>query len=139
MYLTEHFADYELRCKCKRHKDKPLCNVSPALLALAEDVRALLKVPMIVTSCCRCAAHNKEENGSPTSKHICSETQPARAMDFKAKGTAPIIAYNLIVKAWLDGRLSGLGGIGIYDWGIHIDTAKAADGPLRTWDYRKKV
>lgn len=59
-------------------------------------------------------------------------------MDFKAKNTEPIVAYNAIVKAYHDGRLNELGGIGLYGWGIHIDIAKAADGHLRTWDYRKK-
>jgi len=138
MNLTSHFADFELRCQCKRHKEKPLCNVAPRLLSLAEKVRDILKVPMIVTSCCRCPEHNKEVGGSPASKHICTQSQPARAMDFKPKNTPPIVAYNAIVKAYRDGRLNELGGIGLYDWGIHIDIAKAADGHLRTWDYRKK-
>ena len=138
--LSPHFADYELKCKCSRHKDKPLCNVSPRLLMLAEKVRELLKTPMIVTSCCRCAAHNADPDvkGSPTSKHICDEKTPARAMDFRPKDTPLIVAYNAIVKAWRDGRLTELGGIGIYDRWIHINTAKAADGHLRQWDNRTK-
>ena len=138
MNLSLHFADYELRCQCKRHKEQPLCDVAPRLLSLAEKVRDILTVPMIVTSCCRCPEHNKEVGGSPASKHICTPSQPARAMDFKPKNTEPIVAYNAIVKAYHDGRLNELGGIGLYDWGLHIDIAKAADGHLRTWDYRTK-
>jgi len=139
MNLTAHFADYELQCKCRRHRDRQLCNVDRQLLDLAERVRGILKVPMIVTSCCRCPEHNAESGGSPTSKHICTPTQPARAMDFRPQHSlSPAAAYNAIVKAWRDGRLSELGGIGLYDWGLHIDTAKAADGHLRTWDYRTK-
>lgn len=136
MKLSPHFADYELCCRCRRHKEGPLCNVSPRLLMLAEKVREVLKTPMIVTSCCRCAGHNAEVGGSPTSKHIATDKHPARAMDFKPKDTPPLVAYNAIVKAYQDGRLNELGGIGLYDWGIHIDTAKAADGHLRQWDYR---
>lgn len=136
--LTPHFVDYELACKCSRHKGAPLCNVSPRLLSLAESVRDLLKTPMIVTSCCRCKEHNADVGGLSTSKHVCTPTQPARAMDFRPKDTSPIVAYNAIVKAYYDGRLPELGGIGLYDWGLHIDIAKASDGHLRTWDYRTK-
>lgn len=133
-----HFAEHELRCKCNRHKDAPLCNVSPRLLMLAEKIRGVLKTPMVVTSCCRCPEHNREVGGSPSSKHIATPEQPARAMDFKPRNMSPLTAYNAIVKAWHDGRLTELGGIGLYDSWIHIDTAKAADGHLRTWDNRSK-
>lgn len=135
--LSPHFSLDECKCRCKRHKDAPYCNVSPRLLSLAEKVHDLLKCPMIVTSCCRCREHNAESGGSPNSKHLCSDTQPARAMDFRPKDTAPAVAYNAIVKAWRDGRLNELGGIGLYDWGVHIDTFKAPDGHLRTWDRRE--
>lgn len=138
MNVFPHFADYELRCQCRRHKDKQLCNVSPRLGMLAERVRDVLKTPMIVTSCCRCAAHNKEVGGSPTSKHLCSETQPARAMDFKAKGMSPSLALDTIIREWACGGLGELGGIGLYDTFVHIDTGKAEDGHLRVWDERKK-
>ena len=136
--LSPHFADYELKCKCNRHKDKPLCNVSPRLLMLAEKVRDVLKFPMLVTSCCRCAPHNKEEGGSTTSKHLCSDSLPARAMDFKTRGLTPCQSFSFIVRAWAGGGLSELGGIGLYDTWLHIDTAKAEDGHLRVWDERKK-
>lgn len=136
MRPSPHFADYELQCKCKRHGDKPLCNVSPRLLMLAEKVRDVLGTPMIVKSCCRCAPHNKEEGGSPTSKHICDEKTPARALDFKAKGMTPSLAFDTIIREWACGRLSELGGIGLYDTIVHIDTAKADDGHLRVWDNR---
>lgn len=136
--LSPHFADYELRCKCNRHKDSPLCNVSPRLLMLAERVRDVLKTPMIVTSCCRCPEHNKTSGGSPTSKHIFTDTQPTRAMDFKAKGMSPSLAFDTIIREWACGGLGELGGIGLYDTWLHIDTAKAEDGHLRVWDERKK-
>lgn len=140
MNLSPHFADYELRCKCNRHKDAPLCNVSPQLLALAEKVREILKTPMVVRSCCRCPEHNADPDvkGSPTSKHITTDKLPARAMDYKPRNMSPITAYNAIVKAWRDGRLPDLGGIGLYDSFVHIDTAKAYDGHLRTWDKRSQ-
>ena len=138
MNLTAHFADYELRCKCHRHKDKQLCNVSPRLLSLAERVRDILKTPLVVTSCCRCPEHNKDSGGSPNSKHICTPTLPARAMDIKPRNMSSLTAYNAIMKAYQSGRIDELGGIGLYDSFIHIDIFKAADGHLRTWDERTR-
>lgn len=139
MNITPHFADYELRCKCHRHGNEPLCNVSPRLLMLAEKVREVLGTPMVVTSCCRCPAHNADPDvkGSPSSKHICTPTQPSRAMDFKAKDMRPSLAFDLIIRDWACGGLSELGGIGLYDTWLHIDIAKAEDGHLRVWDSRK--
>ena len=50
---------------------------------------------------------------------------------------SPVAVYNGVVKAWHDGKLPELGGVGLYDWGVHIDIAKAPDGHLRRWDRRK--
>ena len=135
---SPHFADYEVACKCAKHAKGVYYYVSPRLLMLAEKVRDVLRTPMIVTSCCRCPEHNKTVGGSPTSKHIFTDTQPTRAMDFKAKGMVPSLAFDFIVRDWACGGLSELGGIGLYDTWLHIDTAKAEDGHLRVWDERKK-
>lgn len=131
--LSPHFSLDECKCRCKRHKNAPHCNVSPRLLALAEKVRSVLQEPMITRSVCRCAEHNAETPGaSPTSKHV-----DGKAMDFYCRTLSPTAVYNVIVKAWYDGRLPELGGVGLYDWGVHIDTFKAQDGHLRTWNRRE--
>ena len=137
-YPSPHFADHELACKCAKHAKERKYYVSPRLLMLAERVRDVLKTPMIVTSCCRCPEHNRAVGGSPTSKHIFTDTQPSRAMDFKAKGMIPSLAFDTIIREWACGGLGELGGIGLYDTWLHIDTAKAEDGHLRVWDERKK-
>ena len=126
--LSPHFSLDECVCRC----GCGLLNVSPALLRLAEAVRGVLKEPMIVHSVCRCKKHNSEVGGSPKSKHLTGQ-----AMDFHIRGLSPVMLYNTIVKAWYDGRLPELGGVGLYDWGVHIDIAKAQDGHLRRWDLRK--
>lgn len=129
MNYPPHFTRRELTCKC----GCGLCNPRDELLHLAEAVRHVLgDTPMIVNSCCRCEKHNRAVGGSPTSKHLTGQ-----AMDFHCERLSPQETYNAIVKAWRDGRLSELGGIGLYDWGLHIDTFKAQDGHLRTWDRRE--
>lgn len=123
-----HFTRRELECHC----GCGLCNPTDELLSLAEKVRHVLAdVPMVVNSCCRCKAHNTRVGGSPTSKHLTG-----RALDFVPKRVPIREAYLKIVGAWLAKQLPELGGIGIYDTFLHIDTAKAADGHLRTWDSR---
>lgn len=134
--LSPHFADYELKCRCARHRKEPYCYVSPRLLSLAEAVRDVLGTPMIPTSCCRCVAHNADVGGVENSYHIGTPSQGARAMDFKPKNLTQLDAYNAIVKAWTKNLLTALGGIGIYKTFIHIDTGTTSDGHLRTWDER---
>ncbi|MDY2647929.1 MAG: D-Ala-D-Ala carboxypeptidase family metallohydrolase [Pyramidobacter porci] len=126
--LSPHFAKDECVCRC----GCGLCNATPRLLALAEKVRSILKEPMHVHSVCRCKAHNAKQGGSPTSKHL-----KGQAMDFHCERLSPLVVYNAVAQAWYDGRLPELGGIGLYNWGVHIDIAKAPDGHLRTWDRRK--
>ena len=126
--LSPHFAKDECVCRC----GCGLCNATPRLLMMAEKIRDLLRQPMIVTSVCRCREHNAKVCGSPQSTHLLG-----RAMDFYCKRLSPQAVYDAIVRAWENGELSELGGVGIYDWGIHIDTEKAPDGHLRRWDKRK--
>ena len=125
--LSPHFSLDECACRDGCGFDTP----DEALLNLAEAVRDILKEPMIVHSVCRCKAHNAAVGGSPTSKHL-----KGQAMDFHVRGLSPLAVYNAIVKAWHDGRLPGLGGVGLYDWGVHIDVHHAQDGHLRRWDLR---
>ncbi len=127
--LSKHFSRGECACRDYCGFDTP----DPRLLELAEKVRSILKEPMHVHSVCRCKTRNARQGGSPTSKHL-----KGQAMDFHCERLSPLAVYNAIAKAWHDGRLPELGGVGIYDWGVHIDIAKAADGHLRTWDRRKK-
>lgn len=125
---SAHFSEKEIQCPCCG-----LNNVTHDLLDLAEVIRKLINEPMIVHSVCRCKKHNSEVGGSPKSKHLTGQ-----AMDFHIRGLSPVMLYNTIVKAWHDGKLPLLGGVGLYDWGVHIDTFKAQDGHLRRWDYRKR-
>lgn len=118
-----------MSCKCGCGTN----NVTSELLDLAEACRAILDAPMIVHCACRCKKHNSEVGGVENSYH----TQ-GKALDFHAKGISHDSVFK-VLKDWaLIGRLPSLGGIGIYDWGIHIDTGKAGDGHLRTWDERSK-
>ena len=129
-YLSPHFTDDELRCPhCGKYR------ITPGLLKLVEKVRSILgDKPMIVHSAYRCSAHNAEVGGKPNSRHTKGE-----AMDFHVTGMPPAQIYICLTSAWQHGELAELGGIGLYDWGVHIDTAKAANGHLRQWDNRNEA
>lgn len=121
--LSEHFSRRELACKC----GCGLCNVAPELLRLLETIRALLNTPIYVNSGCRCESHNKAVGGVSTSKHLTGQAADIHTI------LEPITMYSRIVTAYEAGQLEDLGGVGLYSWGVHVDTAKAADGHLRKW------
>ncbi len=125
--LSPHFTVRECKCPCCG-----LLNVSPTLLKLAEKIRTQLKAPMHVHSVCRCVRHNREVGGRPKSRHLLGH-----AMDFHVPNLSPQATYNAIIKMWAAGDLPELGGVFVYDWGVHIDIDHADDGHLRRGDYRK--
>lgn len=68
-----------------------LSNVRYILAPGLQRIRAVLGVPMIVTSGYRTPEHNSEISGSPTSDH-----PNGLAADFVAKGLTPYAAYTLL-------------------------------------------
>lgn len=65
MKVSEHFKSGELACRC--------CNrlfVDDVFLSMLEELRLLWGKPMIVTSCFRCAKHNREVGGAENSFHL---------------------------------------------------------------------
>lgn len=76
-----YFRREEFRCPC------PRCGGFPAepkekLIRAADRIRQLAGKPAIVSSGVRCAAHNRELNGSvPNSRHLTGN-----AMDFCVRG-----------------------------------------------------
>lgn len=127
--VTKYFSRRELQCRCGCGS----CAVDPRLLKLATHVRELLGAPMYVNSCYRCEAHNRRVGGAPLSRH-----KLGLAMDFYVRGVTPKALF-LKLKDWREkGRLPELYGLGLYDWGVHID-ADSGRKRLVTWDFRKKV
>ena len=127
-HLTEHFTLEECTCNC----GCGYCGYPAYVVVLAEKVRSVLASAMHVHCVARCIKRNTAAGGSPNSAHLRGE-----AMDFHAK-LPPKECFDIILEAYRKGKLPELGGVGLYDWGLHIDVVKAPDGHLRIWDYRKK-
>lgn len=120
MMSKSYFSAHELRCRCNR----PDCDAKPMKVGIvmkANALRALYGKPLHPSSGRRCLFWNKHEGGSPKSQH-----PEGNAIDF--------LEYNRAEQdkiAELAEKV-GCGGIGLYDWGVHID-----DGPAgRRWNYR---
>ena len=122
--LSPHFSEEELRCKC--------CGklvVDGRLIQLLEKIRSLVDAPVVVTSGYRCPRHNAETpESSPTSYHVLG-----MAADIKQYRFDNRVFHTMIRRAWQNGELPELGGLGLYEGRVHVDVARAPDGHLREW------
>lgn len=109
-----HFKKAEFACKCGRR----YCNGYPAELDMdmvraADEIRARIGKPIRINSGLRCRQHNANEGGVSNSRHM-----DGLAADLgNPAGVTPAQ-----MAAVAEDVLHGGGGIGIYSWGIHIDT-----------------
>ena len=75
--MLRHFKMSEFTCKC----GCGLTNVDADMLDKLDAARSLAGVPFVITSGCRCGAHNKACGGTPDSAHIATPDKPSKAVD----------------------------------------------------------
>jgi len=119
----EFFNREEFRCQCKGK----YCNGFPsepheATVRFADAIRRRVGKPIPVNSGLRCATWNSIQGGVANSNHMTGG-----AMDLGC----PVGVTPVEMKAAAEAVMGNTGGIGIYDWGIHID-----DGVYSRWDER---
>lgn len=131
--LSPHFSLVEMAC----HDGTPYPQewIESRLLPLvneSEAVRAIVGVPIVVSSAYRTAAWNRKVGGSRHSQHVhgrALDLRPTMHMD-KITGKLvndydPTLIYNAVM-ARLKSGVSLIRGIGLYTWGTHIDTREQA-------------
>jgi hypothetical protein len=110
----QFFTREEFRCKCGGE----YCNGFPAepdeqTIRYADEIRRRLGLPLRVNSGLRCKVWNQKNNGANASKHMtglaCDLGTP--------KGITPEKMATVAEEV-----IGNTGGIGIYSWGIHIDS-----------------
>lgn len=119
----EFFDREEFRCQC----GGKYCNGFPeepheATVRYANAIRKRLGKPVPVNSGLRCLTWNSIQGGVANSNHM-----GGGAVDLGCPaGVIPVQ-----MRAVAEEIMGNTGGIGIYDWGIHID-----DGVYSRWDER---
>ena len=106
--LSQNFNRSEFACKCGCGFD----TVDAELILILEDLRGHFGTPVVITSGCRCKAHNEREGGSPGSQHLYG-----RAADFTVVGVPAQSVHAYLMAKYLDSY-----GIGTYPSWTHVDT-----------------
>lgn len=101
------FTPEEFVCHCGCGTGDP----EESLVRKVDEIRRRLGVPVIVTSGVRCAAHNAKVGGASNSQHLYHRAADLHSSVSPAK-----------MKEVAEAVFGDTGGIGLYDWGIHVDT-----------------
>ena len=106
--LSKNFKSTEFDCKGKHCCG--ITKIDSDLVGFLQMIRANFGVAVVINSGYRCKNHNKAVGGASKSKHL-----EGMAADIKVKGIEPIEVAKYCESI-------GVKGIGLYDWGCHIDT-----------------
>jgi peptidoglycan hydrolase-like protein with peptidoglycan-binding domain len=112
----EFFSKKEFKCKCGgRYCDGYPADIDLTMVKYADEIRRRIGKPLGVNSGLRCSQHNRNEGGVDGSQHTLGT-----AVDLGCpSGTTPAQ-----MAAVAEAVMGNTGGIGIYSWGIHIDSRK---------------
>ena len=109
-----YFKRAEFRCTCGRCGGFPV-EPQESMVHAVDEIRRRLGVPVSVVdgggSGVRCAAHNAEVGGVADSQHLYGLAADLHSAASPAQ-----------MKAAAEEVLGHTGGIGLYSWGIHVDT-----------------
>lgn len=117
----KHFTRAECRCKCGGR----YCNGYPAEMAektmrLADEIRRRAGVPLNVNSGVRCKQHNADVGGVYNSLHLTGQ-----AIDLAPiGGNISTTRLQEIAEQVQAEKMPNRGGLGRYDWGVHVDNGK---------------
>lgn len=109
-----YFKRDEFRCPCGRCGGFPV-EPQESMVRTVDEIRRRLGVPVSVVdgggSGVRCAAHNAEVGGVANSQHLFGLAADLHSAVSPAQ-----------MKAVAEDVMGRTGGIGLYSWGIHVDT-----------------
>ena len=108
-----YFKKQEFACKCGKY-----CNGYPAeidmnMVKIADKIRNRIGKPITINSGLRCKTHNANVGGVSNSQHLYGTAADLGCPSGCTPAQMASIAEDII---------GDTGGIGIYSWGIHIDT-----------------
>ena len=110
----QFFSRTEFRCPCGRCGGFPV-EPQESMVRTVDEIRRRLGIPVSIVdgggSGVRCAAHNAEVGGVVNSQHLYGLAADLHSAASPAQ-----------MKAVAEDVMGRTGGIGLYDWGIHVDT-----------------
>lgn len=111
-----YFTKTEFKCKCGgKHCNGYPAEIDMTMVGYADEIRHRLGKPLNVNSGMRCSVWNQIQGGVSNSQHLYGT-----AVDLGCPvGTTPAK-----MAAIAEDVIGNTGGIGIYSWGIHIDSRK---------------
>lgn len=113
---VRYFQRAEFRCPCGRCGGFPV-EPQEEMVRTVDEIRRRLGVPVSIVdaggSGVRCPEHNAEAGGVANSEHLYGRAADLHSAASPAK-----------MKAVAEEVMGHTGGIGLYDWGIHVDTGK---------------
>lgn len=104
---------------CKDGSD--FLKVDSPLVFMLQKIREHFNKPVVINSGYRNAAYNKKVGGASRSQHIYG-----KAADICISGVDP-----LEIARYVESECELIKGIGLYTWGVHVDTRNT---PAK-WDY----
>lgn len=109
----KYFKKQEFACKCGKY-----CNGYPAeidmnMVKIADKIREKIGKPITINSGLRCKTHNANVGGVSNSQHLYGNAADLGCPSGCTPAQMASIAEDI---------MGDTGGIGIYSWGIHIDT-----------------
>lgn len=122
--LTKNFSRAEFACKGKGCCNKADNLLDTRLVEALQTLRDKLGAPLTINSGYRCAKHNKAVGGASSSQHLSGAAADVAAPESFTPHRLASVAESLNL----------FDGIGLYDWGMHVDTR----GYKARWDYRTK-
>lgn len=118
--LSKNFMLSEFACKCSRCSE---ILVDEKLVLILQAARDHFGKPININSFYRCPQHNAEVGGASQSYHM-----KGMAADIVVVGVSPLEVAQYF-------EYIGVKGIGLYNWGVHVDTRDSK----YFWDNRNGV
>ena len=109
-----YFTRAEFKCKCGgRYCDGYPAEIDMSMVKIADKIREKIGKPITINSGLRCKTHNANVGGVSNSQHLYGTA---------ADLGRPIGCTPSQMASIAEEIMGNTGGIGIYSWGIHIDT-----------------
>ena len=109
----KYFKKPEFACKCGKYCNGYPVDIDMNMVKIADEIRHRIGKPIQINSGIRCKTHNANVGGVSNSQHLYGNAADLGCPTGCTPEQMASIAEEI---------MGDTGGIGIYPWGIHIDT-----------------